>query len=34
VWFVEARSKPSWWGILITIPLVNLIAPGYLAWSD
>jgi hypothetical protein len=30
----EARSKPSWWGILLIIPVVNLIVPGYLAWSD
>jgi len=28
------RRKPGWWGILIIIPVVNLIVPGYLAWSD
>jgi len=22
------------WGILIIIPLVNLVVPGYPAWSD
>jgi hypothetical protein len=36
VWMgvAEARNKPSWWGILIIVPIVNLIVPGYLAWSD
>jgi len=29
-----ARRKPNWWGILISMPVVNLIVPGYLAWSD
>lgn len=30
----EARSKPSWWGLLTLIPLVSLVVPGYLAFSD
>ena len=36
VWMgvAEARNKPSWWGILIIVPIVNLIVPGYLAWSN
>lgn len=36
VWMgiAEARNKPNWWGILIIIPPVNIIVPGYLAWSD
>jgi predicted Na+-dependent transporter len=36
VWMAiaEARSKPSWWGILVIVPVVNLIVFGYLAWAD
>jgi len=30
----ERRGKPNWWGILIIVPLVGVIVPGYLAWSD
>lgn len=30
----EARGKPSWWGIMMIVPVMNLIAPGYLAWAD
>jgi hypothetical protein len=30
----EARSKPNWLGSLKTVPVVNLIVPAYLAWSD
>jgi len=30
----EARGKPNWWGILVIIPLVNFVVPGYLAWAD
>jgi hypothetical protein len=30
----EARGKPSWWGILLILPGLNLIAAGYLAWSN
>lgn len=29
----KARNKPEWWGILIIVPLVNLIVPGYLAFA-
>jgi len=32
--FTEARGKPSWWGILMIVPCVNLIVPGYLAFAD
>jgi hypothetical protein len=36
VWMAvaEARGKPNWWGILMIVPLVNLVVPGYLAWAD
>lgn len=36
VWMgiAEARNKPNWWGILMIVPPVNIIVPGYLAWSD
>lgn len=36
VWMgiAEERGKPNWWGILLIVPGVNLIVPGYLAWSD
>jgi hypothetical protein len=30
----EARHKPNWWGILTIVPIVNIVVPGYLAWSD
>jgi hypothetical protein len=30
----EERNKPNWWGILLIVPVANLIVPGYLAWSD
>jgi hypothetical protein len=30
----EARNKPSWWGIVLLVPAVGIIVPGYLAWSD
>ena len=30
----EARNRPGWWGILIAIPLVNLVVVGLLAWKD
>lgn len=26
-------NKPNWWGILMIVPIVNLIVPGYLAFS-
>lgn len=29
-----ARRKPSWWGILFIVPVVQVIVPGYLAWAD
>jgi hypothetical protein len=36
VWMAiaEARGKPGWWGILLIVPVVGIIVPGYLAWSD
>ena len=36
VWMeiAKARSKPEWWGILMVVPVANLVAPGYLAFSD
>ena len=30
----EARNKPGWYGILMIVPVVNLIIIGMLAWSD
>jgi len=30
----RARHKPSWLGVLMIIPLVNLIIPGILAFSE
>lgn len=29
----EACKKPGWWGILMLIPIVNLIIMGILAWG-
>lgn len=29
----EAINKPGWWGILIIIPIVNLIIIGIMAWG-
>ena len=30
----EARNKPGWYGILIAIPIVNIIIIGLIAWQD
>ena len=30
----EARKKEGWFGILMIIPIVNLVILGILAWSD
>jgi hypothetical protein len=30
----EARSKAPWLGVLMILPFLNLIIPGYLAFSD
>lgn len=30
----KIARKPNWWGILMIVPFVNLIVPGYLAWAD
>lgn len=30
----EARKRDGWLGILMIIPLANIIIMGYLAWSD
>jgi hypothetical protein len=30
----ETLGKPSWWGVLMLIPLVGFIVPGYLAFLD
>lgn len=27
-------KKPGYWGILMVVPVVNLVAVGYLAWSE
>ena len=30
----KARNKPGWLGLLMIIPIVNLVILGYLAWSE
>lgn len=30
----ERRGFPNWYGVLIIVPLVNLILPGYIAWGN
>jgi hypothetical protein len=30
----EARGKPGWWGILMLVPLVNIVILCLLAFSD
>ncbi|MBD3244993.1 MAG: hypothetical protein GF335_03305 [Candidatus Moranbacteria bacterium] len=30
----ERLGKPNWWGVLTLVPIVNLIVPGYLAFSQ
>jgi hypothetical protein len=36
VWMAisRERSRPSWFGILMIIPIANLVIPGILAFSD
>ena len=36
VWMEIAknRGKPNWLGLLLLLPPVSLIVPGYLAWSE
>ncbi len=36
IWYkiAIALNKPGWWGVLAMIPLVNIVAQGYLAFSD
>lgn len=29
----EIRHRPGWWGILMIVPIANLIVMGILAWS-
>jgi len=29
----EAVNKPGWWGILMVIPIVNLVMVGIMAWG-
>lgn len=34
-WYIaEKRGKPGWLGILMIIPVVNVIVPGILAFSE
>ncbi len=35
VWMAIAREreKPAWWGLLVSVPFLNVIVPGYLAWA-
>ena len=30
----EGRGKPSWWGILMIVPIVNFVIMGMLAWGS
>ena len=30
----EARHRPGWWGILMILPVVNLVLMGVLAWGN
>ena len=30
----EARNMPGWYGILLIIPIVNLVIVGIIAWKD
>ena len=30
----EKRNKPGWLGVLMIIPVVNLVVPGILAFTD
>ncbi len=30
----EARGFPSWWGILLLVPILNFFVPGYLAFAE
>jgi len=34
-WWIIAEKvgKPNWWGILLLIPVVNLVVVGILAWG-
>lgn len=29
----EALNRPGWWGILLAIPIVNLVIMGVMAWG-
>jgi hypothetical protein len=29
----EAVKRPGWWGILLIIPIVNLVVIGLMAWG-
>src|SRR3989338_10369223 len=35
IWWkiAESISKPGWWGILMLIPIVNLVIIGMMAWG-
>jgi hypothetical protein len=30
----ERRGFPNWVGVLIIVPLANLVVPGYIAWAE
>jgi hypothetical protein len=36
VWMAvaEARGKPGWVGVLLIVPVIGALMPGYLAWAD
>jgi hypothetical protein len=36
VWMAvaEARGKPGWVGVLLIVPVLGALMPGYLGWAD
>lgn len=36
IWWkiAEAIQKPGWWGLLMLIPIVNLVMLGIMAWGN
>jgi len=30
----EVRGFTGWWGIMMLVPVINIIVPGYLAFAE